>query len=182
MQVMFFHQHFGQFALGMTSFSETVRRHRKLLESKNAGDKFFQITRGGLSIHPWEHNDEHVIRVAIVGDGLIDNLDAEPCLYALCRRESTSTHSWLEHHFDEEEKLTALPSPQILVEDVLWNAGVVKSEPKRDWWQWEQGKTTWDTPPTKYRRLLEKVMARLDSSFEQGPDFFTKNLFTRGHS
>ncbi|MBX4181384.1 hypothetical protein KW807_00785 [Candidatus Parcubacteria bacterium] len=176
MQVMFFRQHFGEFALGLASVDEAIKEHQGSIDHDEMSDKFFTINRGGLSMHPWADDRAYEDQVAIVGSGFIDNLDAKPCAYARYRCRAHEVDLYLIYMVTE--RITGLPSPARLAEDIMYQAGRVYSnareidEPKGDWWRWNFVDRA--RIPVKYLRLLDKVVARIDDSLGQGADFFQK--------
>jgi len=171
MQVMFFRQHFGEFALGMASVDDAIKTHQGSIDHDKMSEKFFTIDRGGLSMHPWADDRAYEDRIAIVGSGLIDNLDATPRLYAQFRCVAHNLDFYLSHNLIGQ-RYKSLPSPERLAEDIMWNGRVTDIEPERDWWQW--GQIERNRIPMKYRRLLDKTMARVVDSLGQGADFFEK--------
>jgi hypothetical protein len=170
MQVLVFKQDFGRLAIGMSNMDTLIEDAQHALNDRSEGDQFFKITRGGVSNHPWERDSRNREKVlAIVGDDLIDNLDANPVLF-----------SAFQYHHQGEVLLNFrkcklnrvpknLPSPAKLWEDCIYHDRHLKSLRILVWGNYSEFGI-----PEHIKVILDKTLAETNRSFTQGAHFFGK--------
>jgi len=175
MQMMFFRQHFGNLAIGLSN-SDEIRKQKlsRMEERDNAWERerFFEVSDGGVS-HPWAKEDE--VRVAITGDKLTfypDRLDSpEPRVYAKVEFQMTG-EVYLAYKRPHSTISYGLPDANDMAGEILRTAydfvnGIKDNQDESRW-------VAVDKPqvPVYHRSLLGKVMGRVQSAINQGADFF----------
>ncbi len=174
MQIMFFRQHFGSLAIGLSNVNGG--RDRRLSEMKTRyhdweREMFFSVTDGGVS-HPWSHKTDEV-RVAITGDGMVfipegDQPDTE--IFAKVEFQMTG-EVYLAYKRPYSVISYGLPDPVELAEDAVktaMNHVNCVQNPKESLWV----AVTKKQVAHHHRSLLGKVMRRVQGAVNQGGDFF----------
>jgi hypothetical protein len=172
MQVAFFRQHFGEFALGMTNTDRALKVLRLLLvtESQATKSRFFSVTSGGVS-NPWQmqQRDRSEIRIAIVGDGLICDQERTSRCRLYGKAEFNGQEFYLEYSRPNRIVSAGLPDPKKIYEDAF-QAVTLRHCTDRQWPEWvvvDKAKV-----PRKFRSLLGQIQKRIGDSTGQGPAFF----------
>ena len=174
MQMMFFRQHFGNLAIGLSNMDEIRRQKLNRMKERDTAwerQKFFAVDDGGIS-HPWAKEDE--VRVAITGDRLKcwpERLDSsEPRVFAKVEFQMTG-EVYLAYRYSHSTISYGLPDANHMAGEILRTAyDYVNKENIH-------GDSRWvavDKPqvPVYHRSLLGKVMGRVQSAVNQGADFF----------
>jgi len=186
MQIMFFRQHFGHLAIGLSNTDERRERHIAFLEETEEfpsdREKFFRITSGGVS-HPWSgpytegawSGKNAEVRVAITGTGLWFNPEAE------CASDNDA-RIFAKVEYSSDEKYLAFTRPwrtiawglkdpvemsREIISVAIANENTQPSE-NNDWVVVDKRQV-----PVEHRSLLGKIMSRVQGAIAQGPDFFS---------
>lgn len=174
MQMMFFRQHFGNLAIGLSNTGDIRRQKISRMEERDEvweRQKFFEVDDGGVS-HPWAKEDE--VRVAITGDRLVfypERPDApEPRVFAKVEFQMTG-EVYLAYRNPHSAISYGLPDPVDMAGEILRTAyDYVNGENIHGEGRWVA--VNKPQVPVHHRSLLGKVMVRLQGAVSQGRDFF----------
>lgn len=182
MQVMFFRQHFGSLAIGLSNADVALRIARRSFakQDRQFRHDFFSVDAGGIN-HPWKPTsrsgkDDYAIRVAIIGEDIIFDEDSPMSsstarLYAKVEW-NVNCEVYLEYRFADHLISDGIADPSQLAATITKTA--VDHVNKK---VHPNANPKWivvDKPqiPRKVRSLLGKVMSRVQSAIGQGADFF----------
>lgn len=173
MQMMFFRQHFGSLAIGLSNADETSNQRKTLIEEKVSREDrkpFFEISTRGVS-HPWSRKKEDEVRVAITGDGMVFYPDVlyPPTTQIFAKVEFYNGEVYLAHRRPYSTIAHGLPEPEEVAKEIFksFNAYLNDDDFEGSW-------VVVDKPqvPKYHRSLLGKVMSRVQCAVNQGSDFF----------
>lgn len=170
MQVSCYYQHFGRFALGMSCIDQLIEDVQGTLDQSES-DHFFQVERGGLGGHAMvPHTMKWDTLLAIVGEGFIDNQDAEQALYARLVEGQDGEPSNT-YYVCLSLPVRHLPNPIKLADDILARSDEDLKTPRiLKWYPLDYEHNV----PAHIRRQLDKVVKRIQTNIVQAPDFFGK--------
>ena len=181
MQIVFFRQHFGELAIGMSNADQIQRLHREKVAAKakkNVCENFFTVKKS-IS-HPWRKSEE--VQVAIYGTGLklAENsqiYNARPKIYARVEVPLQTTRTFLYFVCSMPVFVRGLPDPCEIAEELLGKSwaylrGLGTTEEFPVWHMVNPGYTRGQIPH-EAAVMLRRITNQIDDAFRQGAKFFT---------